>query len=432
MECGGASVTHGDTEGQNRGIPRRPALRYLFVHQNFPGQFRHVARALADDPANEVIGIGDLRNLKGRPQLHPRVKVAGYELKTGGSPQTHPYLRDFEGHVRRGQELVRLLLPLRDKAGFRPDVVVSHPGWGESLFLRDLFPDARHVQYCEYYYHATGADVGFDAEFPTSLNDQLRVRIKNSTQLQSLVSADAGLSPTAWQQGRYPPELRAKIRAIHDGIDTGVARPDPAATLEIEGQRFSAGEEIVTYVARNLEPYRGFHVFMRMLEKLQALRPQARVIVVGGDDVSYGRPPDDKETWRQHFIRQLQGRVDFGKVSFLGKVPYAQFLKILQVSAAHVYLTYPFVLSWSMLEAMAAGCVLVGSRTAPVEEVIEDGRNGLLVDFFDTAAMAQRIADVLARPADYQPLRVQARQTVLERYDLATVCLPRTLDFLRG
>lgn len=421
-----------DEGGQNRGIPRETRLRYLFVHQNFPGQFRHAARALADDPANEVVGIGDLRSLKGRPQLHPRVKVAAYELKAGGGAQTHAYVRDFEGHVRRGQEVVRLLLSLRDKARFQPDVVVSHPGWGESLFLRDIYPDARHIQYCEFYYHATGGDVGFDPEFPASLNDQLRVRIKNSTQLQSLVSADAGLSPTAWQQGRYPPELRGKIRVIHDGIDTGVARPDAGASIELAGQRFAAGDEVVTYVARNLEPYRGFHVFMRMLEHLQALRPQARVIVVGGDEVSYGRPPDAKSTWRQHYTKELEGRVDFGKVVFPGRVPYADYLKVLQVSAAHVYLTYPFVLSWSMLEAMAAGCVLVGSRTAPVEEVIEDGRNGLLVDFFDPAAMARRVADVLARPEAHQALRTQARQTVLERYDLKTVCLPRTLDFLRG
>jgi glycosyltransferase involved in cell wall biosynthesis len=417
---------------QNRGDPKETRLRYLFVHQNFPGQFRHAARALADDPANEVVGVGEVRNLKGRPPLHPRIKVIGYELKVGAGAQTHAYLRDFEGHVRRGQEVARLLLQLRDKAGFRPDVVVSHPGWGESLFLRDVFPDARHVQYSEYYYRATGADVGFDPEFPSSMNEHLRVRIKNSTQLQSLVSADAGLSPTAWQQGRYPPELGAKIRVIHDGIDTAVAKPEPAAWIEVQGQRLAAGDEVVTYVARNLEPYRGFHVFMRMLEKLQALRPQARVLVVGGDEVSYGRPPEAGGTWRQHFTKQLEGRVDFSKVFFLGKVPYADFLKILQVSAAHVYLTYPFVLSWSMLEAMAAGGVLVGSRTAPVEEVIEDGRNGLLVDFFDVEAMAQRVADVLARPADYQGLREQARRTVLERYDLATVCLPRTLEFLRG
>lgn len=358
--------------------------------------------------------------------------MAGYELKAGGGPQTHAYLRDFEGHVRRGQEVVRLALSLRDKAGLQPDVVVSHPGWGESLFLRDVFPGAHHIQYCEFYYHATGADVGFDPEFPASLNDQLRVRIKNSTQLQSVVAADAGLSPTAWQQGRYPPELRGKISVMHDGIDTAVARPDPAASLEIQGQRFAAGDEVVTYVARNLEPYRGFHVFMRSLEKLQALRPRARVIVVGGDEVSYGRPPDGKHSWRQHYTKELEGRVDFNKVSFAGKVPYAEYLKILQVSAAHVYLTYPFVLSWSMLEAMAAGCVLVGSRTAPVEEVVEEGRNGLLVDFFDSAAIAERVADVLAQPAAYQGLGMQARRTVLERYDLASVCLPRTLEFLRG
>jgi glycosyltransferase involved in cell wall biosynthesis len=373
-----------------------------------------------------------VRNLKGRPSLHPRLRVLGYQVKAEGGAQTHPYLRDFESHVRRGQEVVRLALSLRDKAKFQPDVVVSHPGWGESLFLRDVYPHARHLQYCEYYYHATGADVGFDPEFPSNLNDQLRVRIKNSTQLQSLVAADAGLSPTAWQQGRYPPELRAKIRVVHDGIDTATVKPDPQAFIEIQGQRLAAGDEVVTYVARNLEPYRGFHVFMRSLERLQALRPGARVVIVGGDDVSYGRRLAENVTWREHCIKEMQGRVDFGKVFFVGKLSYADYLKVLQVSAAHVYLTYPFVLSWSMLEAMAAGCLVVGSHTAPVEEVIEDGRNGLLVDFFDAPAIAERVADVLARPQAFGALREAARQTVLERYDLATVCLPRTLDCIRG
>lgn len=408
-------------------------MRYLFVHQNFPGQFRHVARALAEEPGNEVVGVGEAVNMKGRPPLHPRVRLAGYGVEVPANAGTcHPYLRDYEAHIRRGQAAVRLLLHLRDRAGLAPDVVAAHPGWGEALFLRDLFPQARHVQYCEYYYHAQGGDVGFDPEFPTSLDLQLRVRIRNSTQLQSLVAADAAVAPTQWQKSRYPAELRSKIDVCHDGIDTAAVAPDAAAAVEIAGQRYRAGEEIVTYVARNLEPYRGFHVFMRMLPALQALRPAARFIVVGGDEVSYGRPLEGGLTYRQQYTKELEGRVDFSRVLFAGKLPYADYLKVLQVSAAHVYLTYPFVLSWSMLEAMAAGCLLVASRTAPVEEVVEDGRNGLLADFFDGEALARRIAQVLAAPRDFAAVRAAARQTVVDRYDLRTRCLPRMLELIRG
>jgi glycosyltransferase involved in cell wall biosynthesis len=372
-------------------------MRTLFVHQNFPGQFRHVARALADDPANQVIGIGDARNLKGRPPLHPGIRVLSYRPHGQSSKETHHYVRDFEGHIRRGQAVVRLLLGLKEE-GWRPDVIVAHPGWGEGLFLRDVFPDARHIQYFEYYYNGKGGDIGFDPEFPATLDDELRVRIKNSTQLQSLVAIDHGISPTQWQKSRYPEALQQKIEVIHEGIETGIVKPDSGAVIEIGGQRFHAGGEFLTYVARNLEPYRGFHTFMRALPKLQALRPNARVIIVGGDDVSYGKRLPDGKTYRQLYCEQLKDRIDWSKIHFLGKLPYADYLKVLQISAAHVYLTYPFVLSWSMLEAMAAGCLLVASATTPVEEVIADGRNGLLVDFFDPERLGKTLAGVLAEP----------------------------------
>lgn len=405
-------------------------MRYLFIHQNFPAQFRHVARALADNPDHEVVGIGEERNLKGRPALHPRIRVLAYQPHGQTQPETHHYLRDFESHIRRGQSIARLLLALRDREGFQPDVVVAHPGWGEGLFLKDVFPEARIIQYFEYYYHGSGGDVGFDPEFPATLDDQLRIRIKNSTQLHSLVGCDHGLSPTHWQQSRYPAELQHKIDVVHEGIDTMVVQPDPQAWIEINGQRLSAGDEVVTYVARNLEPYRGYHTFMRMLPALQAMRPEARVVIVGGDDVSYGKRPPQGQTYRQRYCAEVQDRVDWSKVFFVGKLAYADYLRVLQVSAAHVYLTYPFVLSWSMLEAMSAGCLLLASKTAPVEEVIEDGRNGLLMDFFDPDQLATRVASALAHPDQYRPLRVAARATIVARYDLASICLPRLLGLL--
>jgi glycosyltransferase involved in cell wall biosynthesis len=400
--------------------------RFLFIHQNFPGQFRHVARALADDPRHQVVGLGDAANLHGRPQLHPKVRTVEYVHPKKDNPATHHYLRDFETHLRRGQSVVRACVELR-KQGFEPDVVAAHPGWGEGLFLRDVYPKARLLKYFEYYYQAAGGDVGFDPEYPASLDDALKTRVRNSTQLHSLVACDAGISPTNWQLSRFPAELRSKIKVIHEGVDTDAVRPDPAAVFERDGRRFVAGDETVTYVARNLEPYRGFHVFMRSLPKLQALRPNARVLVVGGDEVSYGRRLPEGESYRTKYMQELGDRVDWRRVHFLGRLPYAEYVKVLQVSAAHVYLTYPFVLSWSMLEAMAAGCLVIGSATPPVMEVIREGGNGVLADFFDADALARIVASALDDPARYRALRDAARKTVVERYDLKTRCLPEWL-----
>jgi glycosyltransferase involved in cell wall biosynthesis len=319
---------------------------------------------------------------------------------------------------------------LREK-GFLPDVVVAHPGWGEALFLRDVFPSARLVHYCEFYYTGTGADVGFDPEFPLGLDDQLKVRIKNTTQLVGLVAMDQGIAPTRWQAGRYPGEFQSKIEVIHDGINTELVRPDPDAIFERDGLRLTHHDEVVTYVARNLEPYRGFHIFMRALPELLALRPKAHVLIVGGDGVSYGRRLPEGQSWREKCCAELKDEIDWKRVHFLGMLPYKDYLKVLQVSSVHVYLTYPFVLSWSMLEAMSAGCALVASRTAPVTELIEDGKNGRLVDFFDTGAIAKTASELIEARSDYAAMRNAARETVVERYDLNKVCLPKLIKFLQ-
>lgn len=409
-------------------------MKFLFVHQNFPGQFRHVAKALAEDSAHQVVALGEARNLAARPPLHPKIKMFSYQVDRLGGAETHHYLRDFEGHVRRGQSVVRAALQLKNQ-GFEPDVVAAHPGWGEATFLRDVFPNARHINYFEYYYQAQGGDMDFDPEFPSNLDDLLRVRVKNSTQLLSLVACDQGLSPTAWQKSRYPAEFQSKIQVIHEGIDTKLVAPDAQAGVRIAQHVFRAGDEVVTYVARNLEPYRGYHIFMRALPKLLAARPKAQVLMVGGDDVSYGKRLPAGESYRQKYIDEVKDDVDWSRVHFLGKLPYQDYLRVLQVSAAHVYLTYPFVLSWSMLEAMSAGCLLIASATTPVQEVItpqeNKQQNGLLVDFFDASTLAQQISAVLANPAKFQHLRHAARQHVVEHYDLQSHCLPQLLAFLK-
>lgn len=404
-------------------------MRFLFIHQNFPGQFRSIAKALGHDGTNQVVALGHFPDFQGASALDSKIRLFGYKTPKASHAETHHYLRDFESHIRRGQEVVRLAQDLKKK-GFYPDIIVAHPGWGEALFLQDIFPKARLILYCEYYYHSTGGDVGFDPEFPASLDDHARVRIKNSTQLLGVSTCDAGISPTLWQKSRYPIEYQPKLTVIHEGIDTGLLRPDSTATFTVNGHTFTQGDEVVTYVSRNLEPYRGFHTFLRALPALLAKRPKAHVILVGGDDVSYGRRLPEGQCYRDKYCLELAEQVDWTRVHFVGKLPYADYLRVLQISACHVYLTYPFVLSWSMLEAMSVGCLLVASNTAPVTEVIEHEQNGLLVDFFDTEQLVERIAGVLENPLDYEAIRQCARQTIIERFDLNSICLPAMVDYL--
>jgi glycosyltransferase involved in cell wall biosynthesis len=406
-------------------------MQYLFVHQNFPGQFKHVTRALATNPNNRVVGMGESRNIGTRATPHPAIFLAHYTCPTESNSKTHHYVRSLEQHVRRGQSVYRSAQALQKK-GFNPDVVVAHSGWGESLFLKDLFPNARHIYYFEHNYRGTGADVGFDPEFPSSVDDLLRLRILNSTQLISLAACDGGLSPTQWQRSGFPAPLHEKIRVIHEGIDTLSLRPDPQACLQIGTQVYKTGDEVVTFVARNLEPYRGFHTFMRALPRLLARSPRTRVLILGGNGVSYGKKLPSGQTYRQIYSEELGDTIDWSRVTFAGTLPPTEYVKALQISSAHVYLTYPFVLSWSMLEAMSTGCALVASATAPVKEIINHADNGLLVDFFDPNALADTLLHILHNPQQYAAMRARARQTIVDRYDLHNHCLPALVQYLHG
>jgi glycosyltransferase involved in cell wall biosynthesis len=411
--------------------------RYLFIHQNFPGQFPHTVRALAER-GDEVVAVGDKRQLIHRQALHPKVRMIGYPSPKGAGAHTHHYLRGLEGHVRRGQEIVRVCQQLIAK-GFQPDIVVAHPGWGEALFLRELFPRARILHYLEFFYRTQGADVGFDPEFPTTLDDQCSVRIKNATQLLSFEGANSGISPTAWQKSRYPADWQPRIDQCHDGIDTLRVYPNPTAAVKLPEKpgvvdsalrELTPADEIVTYVARNLEPYRGFHTFMRAVPSILEQRPHARILIVGGDEVSYGRKPEDGGTFRELYAKEWGAGVDQSRIHFLGRIPYADYLRVLQISSLHVYLTYPFVLSWSMLEAMSAGCLVLGSATPPVMEVIREGENGFLTDFFDAQQLARRATELLSARGGLSGIRHAARETIRATYDLKSNCLPQMLKIL--
>jgi glycosyltransferase involved in cell wall biosynthesis len=405
--------------------------RVLFIHQNLPGQFRRLIRYLQTRPDVDLVAIGEEAAVA-REKLGPRLRAIGYPKPEGPGEKTHHYLTHFEACIRRGQAVARVCVELKNQ-GWTPDVVVCHPGWGEGLFVKDVFPRARLVVFCEFWWAADGLDVGFDPEYPSSFDDRLRIRIKNSVLMQSLLAADDGVAPTAWQRDAHPPELRHKIRRIHEGIDTGYLLPDPQARLTLpDGRVLSRAQPVLTYVARNLEPYRGFHVFMRSLPRLLAGNPDLQVLVVGGDGVSYGRrPPEGAASYRAALCVELGEAVDWSRVHFLGKLPYASYRTVLQVSSLHIYLTYPFVLSWSMLEAMAVGVPVLGSSTGPVREVIRDGENGFLTGFFDSAALAERALDLIARRDEIAAVGMRGRETVLRDYDFESVGLPAYLELLK-
>ncbi|MCD6041133.1 MAG: glycosyl transferase group 1 [Burkholderiales bacterium] len=389
-------------------------MRFLFVHQNFPGQYRHLAAHYAR-AGHQVVAIGEKANVLRQPRI-AGVHRLGYELPELNAPD--PFTSSIQKAIHRGKRVAGGAAQLA-RQGFRPDVVFGHIGWGETLFLKEVFPEAKVILYCEFFYRARGGDMGFDPEFPASPEKLLRLRVMNAPLLMSLDASDWGMAPTRWQQAQFPLAHARRMSVIHDGVDTDLVSP----------AREVFEEEIVTYVSRNLEPYRGFHVFMRAIPEIQKRRPNARIVIVGGDDVSYSPRLPPGQTYRQRLLREIEGKADLSRVHFTGKIPYASYLEILRRSSVHVYLTYPFVLSWSLLEAMSAGCLIVASRTPPVEEVIRDGENGLLTDFFSIEELASRVDAALSLKDSFR-IRQAARGTVIERYDLRRVCLPAQLGMV--
>jgi glycosyltransferase involved in cell wall biosynthesis len=382
-------------------------MRILFCHQNFPGQFPHIAAHLASIKGNQVVSISQsqARGLSSVPRIV-------YEPARKVTPNIHHYIAGLESAVLNGQAVAKTMESLKRK-GFVPDVVIGHAGWGETLYAKDVFPDAKLINYFEFFYHATGADTDFDPEYPNTIDDVLRIRTKNSINLLALEACDAGISPTAWQKSLYPKEFQSKISVIHEGVDFTRVKPDTKARFELpNGKILTHKDKVVTFVSRNLEPYRGFHTFMRAIPEICQRQPDCHVLVVGGDEVSYGRKLNDT-TYREKMLQEV--KINPEQVHFLGKITHEAYIKMLQISSAHVYLTVPFVLSWSMLEAMAAGCVVVGSKTAPVLEVLNN-KNGILVDFFATTEIANAVDSALKNKKKYAELRINARETIVSNY----------------
>ena len=406
-------------------------MRVLFVHQNFPGQYIHIVQRLAQMGQHQLIALGINKPDANRP-LPESLKHFRYPLDRGNTDGIHPLVMETETKVIRAEGCARAAQQLKDQ-GFIPDLICAHPGWGEALFLKAIWPDSPLLCYQEFFYNAYGFDSNFDPEFDRdwTWQAQARLNMKNAYLHLTLEQADWNVSPTHFQASSFPNHWQQRISVIHDGVDIerAVPRPNPPPLKLPDGTELHKGDPIITFVNRHLEPYRGCHTFLRAIPELQQHCPDARIVIVGDPKgVSYGAACSEGE-WKDRFLAEIDGRYDPSRVHFTGTLPYAQFLPLLQLSACHVYLTYPFVMSWSLLEAMACGCAVVGSDTAPVREAITHGMNGLLVDFFSPGDLAAAVAELLQDRERAEAFGVEARRTVERTYDL-NVCVQRQLALM--
>lgn len=380
-------------------------MKYLFVHQNFPAQYLHLVRHLAREAKSDVVFITEPNQ-----NVIPGVRTVPYARPQFSGPETHVSARDLDNAVRRA-EVVAVTAERLKALGFTPDIIIGHHGWGELLSLPEVWPDVPILGYMEFFYRTNEADVGFDPEFPTAMADFARIRVKNAVNLIALEMPGHGQTPTKWQLSTYPGWARSRITLLPEGVDLTTCRPDPAVrrgNLQIGEAVIRARDKLVTYVSRDLEPYRGVHTMMRSLPYLFANRRDVKVVMVGGDGVSYGMPPA-KGCWREVMLDELGRRLDRERLILPGRLDYQTYIRMLQRSDAHVYLTYPFVASWSLREALAIGCAVVGSDTPPVREFVTDRVNGRLVPFFDAKGLADCITELLEDRGQSEKLRRQAR-----------------------
>ena len=396
-------------------------MKILFVHQNMPGQYRELAPWLAAQGGHDIVFLTQRKDvqLKG-------IKTVTYKPFRTPEQNAFGLSKDWEAAAGAGLGAALAARQLKD-AGFTPDIIIGHTGWGELMYMKDPYPDVPIIGFFEYFYRTTGGLVGFDPENPANDQAYFFAESRNAVPYASIEQVDIGHVPTAWQRDRFPASFHDRMYLCHDGIRADRLRPDPKASIGLGRleRPISRDDEVVTYIARNMERARGFHIMMRALPRIQAQRPKARILMIGGNDTSYGAESKHPGGLRGEMEAELGDSVDWSRVHFLGKVPYDDLCRIIQISRCHIYLTMPFVLSWSLLEAMAMQATVVGADVAPVREAIAHGDTGLLVDFFSPEKLADQVADVLANPGDYAHLGPNARAHVLEKYDFLTRCLPQ-------
>ena len=387
-------------------------MKILLLHPNFPAQFLNLCLVLGPHSGTEIVFLTQ----KKEGEL-PGVRKIYFDDSRESHPDTHPFVKSPESAILQGQSVCRAAMQLKSE-GFEPDLILGHSGWGSTLFMRDLFPKAALVGYFEWFYHAEGADLDFDPDEKLNLLGKLRVRTLNLPFMMDLTACDGGICPTKWQWSQFPPEFQSKIMVCHDGVQTDRYAPQLGKRLSFPdlGINFNGTEEVVTYVGRGMETYRGFPQFMKAMEIVLKRRPNCHVVIVGAERIAYGgKKPDGYSSYKEWALKEV--KLDWSRVHFTGLLPRNRYLEVLQVSNVHIYLTFPYVLSWSMMEAMSTGCLLVASDTQPVREMIEDRKNGLLVNFFDVAAIAERTIEGLSHQRDFEGVRAAARQTIIDKYD---------------
>ena len=397
-------------------------MKIMFVHQNMPGQYRELVQWLAGTGDHQIYF---LTQRKAAPSFEG-VQTRVYEPHHKPADNAYGLSKNWEESTGNGLGAARAARQIEKTEGFKPDIVIGHVGWGELTFFKEIWKDVPIIGLFEYYYSATGGPVGFDPAEPVSENTPFLLHARNAVPLANIETVDMGLSPTFWQRDRFPQSFHRKLYVCHDGIRTDQLKPDPKVRLKLGRLKhdLTRADEIVTFVSRNLERTRGFHIFMRALPRILKERPNARVLILGGNDTSYGGKSKHPGGLRAEMEAEVGKDVDWRRVHFLGKLPYDDYQKVVQISRCHLYLTMPFVLSWSFLEAMAMEATIVASDVAPVREAITHGKTGLLVDFFNPDAFAEQVIEVLQDPEKYQRFGPEARKHVVQHYDFLTKCLP--------
>jgi len=400
-------------------------MKFLFIHQSMPGQYREMVLWLATQGDHQIVFLTQSET---PPKVDGIMSVIYRPHERDKSAASWPS-KKWEDAAASGLGAVRAASNLEKKQGFRPDIIIGHTEWGELLFFKDLWPEVPVIGFFELYHSMTGGVVGFDPNDPPNKDTPYLLRVSNSVLCTTLDAVDTGVAPTLWQGKGFPEFFQDKLYICHDGVRTDRLKPDQNVNLGLGrlDRPLTRKDEVFTFLARNLEYTRGYHLFMRALPKIQQARPKARVIVVGGDGASYGRKSNTPGGLRAEMEADLGDQIDWERTHFLGLVPYHSYCKIIQLSRCHMYLTMPFILSWSLLESMSMEATIVATDVAPVREAVTHGETGMLVDFFDPDGLADQVIDILANPAAYAHLGPAARTHVAETYDFHTRCLPEHL-----
>lgn len=396
-------------------------MRILFIHKNFPAQFGAWGQWLAAQGHNVVFAT---ERTDARSTAFQVVTYKPHRAPTDG---IHHYLAGTEAGILASQGLVRTALAMTAK-GYRPDVVIAHSGWGGGTFVKDIWPACRYIPYFEWYYHWPPQDATAHDDYgDNTLDRAMRCRGRNLPFLMDFDAADAVLCPTRFQASQFPDWMGAKLHVSHDGIDTDLHAPGPRNTDLLDDLAIPHDAEIMTWITRGMEPARGFPEMMGALATLQKSRPNLHAIIVGEDRVAYGAR-GDAISWKQKMLDAHD--LDTSRLHFTGLVPRPRMIEILRLGHLHLYLTAPFVLSWSFLEAMACGCLLVASDCAPVREFLDDGKTGLLTDMNDPHDLSAMIARALDEQDALSPLRHAAREAIVSRLDAKTIAYPERQRFL--